>query len=267
MVPETRQAGRLGLKEIQPDDRDLLFASFRETKQVLPKVPATFGVSTEIPDAAWGMLGNDEWGDCFWAGRAHGTMVWTGYSGHAPAPMSTDATLLDYASTGFNQQAGPAGSNPTDQGTDPRQGLAYCQHEGIHDANGHRHQLGAYVFGEPGNWDHLLEMLLIFDVVGLGLNVPGNAIQQFNSGQPWQLVPGWQKIPLEGGHWVEGIERTGRDVINVVTWGRRQPVTKAWLKQYCDCVVGMFSAESLKAGNDPAGLNTAAMLAALQALK
>lgn len=268
MTDDTRIAGRYGLKPIEPDSRDLLFASLREDTAVLPKVPATFGVASEIPDSAWGMLGNDEWGDCFWAGRAHGTMVWTGYSTGTPAPMSTAATLGDYAAaTGFVERYGPPGANNTDQGTDPRAGLNYCTKVGVHDAHGHAHKLGAYVFGEPGNWEHLLEMMLIFDVVGLGLRVPSNAQQQFEAGQPWQLVPGYGLLPIEGGHWVEGIDRVGHSMIEVVTWGRRQRVARSWLAEYCDCLVGMFSAESLLAGKDPAGLNTAAMLAALQALK
>ena len=47
--------------------RDLLFAKYAKPAN-LPTPPAHFGHETLFPPKAWGMLGNDEWGDCALAG-------------------------------------------------------------------------------------------------------------------------------------------------------------------------------------------------------
>src|SRR6202035_3127836 len=99
--------------------RDLLFRTYVQ-EAALPTPPAQFGHETLFGPKAWGMLGNDEWGDCAWAGPAHETMILTTEGGHA-ASFTTAGVLSDYsAGTGFDPNAGSPGSNPTDKGSNVR---------------------------------------------------------------------------------------------------------------------------------------------------
>ena len=54
---------KLGKRPATEDTRDLLFARYVEPAK-LPTPPAQFGHETLFKPKSWGMLGNDEWGDC-----------------------------------------------------------------------------------------------------------------------------------------------------------------------------------------------------------
>ena len=58
---------KLGKMPAKDDSRDLLFARYVEPVK-LPTPPPQFGHETLFRPKSWGMLGNDEWGDCAWAG-------------------------------------------------------------------------------------------------------------------------------------------------------------------------------------------------------
>ena len=121
---------RLGKKPATDDAKDLLFSSYVDATQ-LPPTPAEFGHEKLFPPKGWGMLGNDEWGDCAWAGPAHETMLLSTEGGHAAA-FTTAGVLSDYsAGTGFDPNAGPPGKNPTDNGSEVRKVLSYRRKTGI----------------------------------------------------------------------------------------------------------------------------------------
>ena len=58
---------KLGKVPARPDAVKLKFSSYINTNQ-LPTPPASFGHENLIQ--SWGMLGNDQYGDCVWAGAA-----------------------------------------------------------------------------------------------------------------------------------------------------------------------------------------------------
>ena len=97
----------------------------------LPTPPAVFGHQALVSD--YGILGNNQYGDCVLAGGDHEEMLWNAEAGVAVA--FTDANALsDYtALTGFNP-ADPA----TDQGTDMQAAASYRRTTGLIDANGVR---------------------------------------------------------------------------------------------------------------------------------
>src|ERR1041385_1479407 len=103
---------KFGKKTARKDDRDLKFAKYAETVAVLPtKLPSRFGHGYAFSD--WQMLGNDNWGDCVWAGAAHETMLYTKLGVPATAIFDDASVLSDYsAATGFNSN-----DPSTDQGT------------------------------------------------------------------------------------------------------------------------------------------------------
>lgn len=244
---------KLGKKPPVPDHRDLLFESY--ARPGLPRPPASFGYYSELPD--WQMLGNDSYGDCVWAGADHETMLWTKLGGR-PARFSDQDALADYAAvTGFD----PADPS-TDRGTDVRNALKYRQKTGVIDASGKRHRIGAYVALEPGDYSQLCEAVYIFGAAGIGIEFPDSAMSQFSQGKPWSVVPA---AKIDGGHYVPVVGRAHRHLL-CVTWGRLQPLTKAFFERYCDEAWCILSAEQLEHGKTRAGFDLAELKADLRAL-
>jgi hypothetical protein len=242
---------RLGKKPATKDDRDLLFTKYLDATK-LPPAPAEFGHETLFPPKGWGMLGNDEWGDCAWAGPAHETMLLTAEGGD-PATFTTADVLSDYAAgTGFNESAGPPGHNPTDNGSNVRDVLKYRRKTGIVDVTEKRHKIGAFVKLEPKNLEQVYQALYIFQTVGIGLEFPGSAMEQFNEGKPWSVVEGAQ---IEGGHYVCCVAK--RTNLDIVTWGALQQMTAPFFEKYCDEAWAYISTEDLQKKENPDGFDLA----------
>ena len=213
---------KLGKQPATVDRRDLMFARYVQPA-ALPTPPPQFGHETLIGAKDWGMLGNDQWGDCAWAGPAHETMLLTAEGGKQAA--FTDASVLrDYsAGTGFDPNAGPSGQNPTDQGSNVRDVLKYRVKTGIVDAAGTRHKIGAYVKLDPKNLEQIYQAMYLFQAVGIGIEFPDSAMAQFQAGKPWDVVAG---AKVEGGHYVPCLAK--RENLEVVTWGAVQQMRVAF---------------------------------------
>jgi hypothetical protein len=198
----------------------------------LPTPPSDFGEESLIGD--FGMLGNADWGDCVWAGAAHETMLWNKEAGR-DAPFDDGCVLSDYsAATGFN----PADPS-TDQGTDMQQAAAYRQKTGIVDAQGNRHKVGAYLAIAPGSiYEHMIAAY-VFGSVGVGIEFPGSAMDQFSNEQPWSVVHG---ATIEGGHYIPIIGRSNLR-FQVVTWAKVQAMDDDFLYKYRDESIVYLSEE------------------------
>jgi hypothetical protein len=185
----------------------------------------------------WLMLGNGPdntvfegfqgCGDCAWAGPAHETMESCKNAGR-PVPSFSGKTVVDqygqYA--GYNPQTGA-----NDTGSNVRDVLNWRQNKGLLDDAGVAHKIGPYMALEPGNLDQLWEALWLFEAVGIGINFPTSAMDQFNAGQVWSVVAGAQN---EGGHYVPVVGHPTSDIWTCVTWGKRQTMTSQFLTTYCD---------------------------------
>jgi hypothetical protein len=251
---------KLGKRPATEDKRDLMFAKYVQAT-ALPTPPDQFGHETVIGAKDWGMLGNDQWGDCAWAGPAHETMLLT-IEGGNPATFTSDGVLTDYsAGTGFDPTAGPSGSNPTDKGSNVRSVLKYRVKTGIIDASGTRHKIGAFVKLDPKNLDQLAQAMYLFQAVGIGIEFPGSAMTQFNAGEPWDVVPG---ATIEGGHYIPLVAK--RDNLEVITWGALQQMTVAFFQAYCDEAWAYISTEDLQADKDPEGFDLTTLKQDLAAL-
>lgn len=255
---------KLGKLPATEDSRDLLFSNYVVPAK-LPEPPAEFGHETLFKRHGWGMLGNDDWGDCAWAGPAHETMLLTKEGGH-PATFTTAAVLSDYsAGTGFDASAGPPGDNPTDNGSNVRDVLGYRRKTGIGDARGKRHKIGAYVKLDPGNLEHIYQAMYLFQAVGIGIYpFPESAHDQFNNGEPWDVVPG---SPAKGGHYVCCLARRNGN-FELVTWGSLQEMTEAFFTKYCDEAWTYISTEHLDENKaDPEGFKLSELRTDLRALR
>jgi hypothetical protein len=254
-----------GKNPVSYDKRDLKFQDFVVSER-LPTPPARFGLGNLYND--WGMLGNGPdnsveagfagAGDCVFAGADHETMLWTGAAGH-PVSFSGANTIADYSAlTGYVLD-----DASTDNGTNVREALGYRRSTGVVDASAARHKIGAYVALEPGNWEELIQAAYVLLVVGIGIQFPGSAMDQFDQGQIWSVVAGSQ---IEGGHYVSVTGRRSADDIGLITWGRRQGMTRGFYSTYCDEAWGIISEDELVNGKNVRGFDYAQLQAALKEL-
>lgn len=247
---------KLGKRPARRDAIPLKFGTYFHSAE-LPVVPAVFGRPWLVQQ--WGILGNAEWGDCFWAGAAHETMLLRADAGLTPSTFETANVLSDYAAaTGF------ANTEATDQGTDVAQGCAYRQQTGIVDSSGTRHKIDVYTSLRVGDLSQLALATYLFGIVGVGVQLPSDAEKQFSSGEVWDITPGQSSI---GGHYIPCVGRNSQGNYLFVTWGRLQAATPRWVQQCNDESVAMFSRERLAAkGYSPQGYDQAALEADFQAL-
>ena len=240
---------KLGRKPYVESDKDLLFSRYSDNVVV----PRTFGYGAELPDTGWGMLGNDEYGDCVWAGLAHAVMLWNKSAGR-DVSFTTAGVLSDYsACTGFNPD-----DPSTDQGTDIRTAMEYLRTTGVVDATKARHKSAAYV-NVGTSLTELNKALYIFGAVVIGLNLPDSAQSQFPG--TWSYVAGSQ---IDGGHCVV---ITDRNLFNhkLVTWGDRINVGHRFLTHYVEEAWAIATPDFLNSSGAAAnGFDMAQLTADLQ---
>jgi hypothetical protein len=246
---------KLGKRPARPGAIKFKLANFMKAA-ALPRLPAVFGHEGLI--GSWPMLANDRYGDCVWAGAAHETMLLNREAGRT-VDFSDATVLSDYAAlTGFDP-ADPA----TDTGTDMQAAAAYRQKTGILDAGGNRHTIAAYLALATGNVADLYYASYLFSAVGIGLELPVSALDQTAAGETWDVVVG---AATEGGHYVPLVGRRADGLLAVVSWGALQPMTEAFLRQYCDEAVAYVSTENLTNQKSPEGFDYAQLIADLVAL-
>ena len=214
----------------------------------IPKRPDQFGNPDLLPD--WFMLGNSQFSCCFWSGAAHELFTWSARTGHR-VHITTRDVLADYsAATGFRRDD-PA----TDCGTDMQQGASFRRTIGTLDSSGNRHKVLAYVALEAGNLDQMLNAAWLFGSASLGVNIGQNQEDQFRNGLPWDGDTG----PHAGGHAVPLIADISGKLF-VITWGRKQEVTRAFLENHCNQGLAYVSQDMLKDEKSPEGFDRAALL-------
>jgi len=247
---------KLGKKPARKDAVLFKLANYIDTT-ALPKPPTFFGHEEAIGSNLWQMLGNDNYGDCVWAGAAHETMLWNKERNQS-VTFNDKSVLSDYSAvTGFN----PNDPN-SDQGTDMQEAASYRRKTGVLDANGKRHKVAAYLAIKPGDLtEHYIAMYL-FGAVGIGIEFPQSAMNQFNQGKAWSVVKG---SPIEGGHYIPLVAH--RSNLICVTWGRLEHMTLAFFEKYNDESIAYVSEEILTSGKSPEGFNLTQLKADLAALK
>lgn len=246
---------KLGKKPARPDAIAFKFKAYFDVPS-LPVPPMVFGHHQAIRD--WGVFANDQYGDCVWAGAAHETMLWNKVVG-VDIPFDDKSVLSNYtAVTGFDP------SDPTtDEGTDMQLAASYRRTTGILDAVGMRHHIHAYVAIDPKNLDTVAVATYLFGAVGIGIVFPGSALDQFNKGQPWDVVEGAQP---DGGHYVTCVGRNEKGNLLVVTWGKVQEMTPAFFQKYNDENCVYLSMEMIKNNVSPENVDIVSLQRDLTAL-
>jgi hypothetical protein len=246
--------GKLPAKE---DPRTLRLSKYAVA---LPTPTKIFGFGGLYDD--WGMLSNSKTGDCVFAGAAHETMLWNKLRGGVDVPMSDKTTLEDYSQvTGYDPK------NPsTDNGTYMIDALKYRKATGVRDANEGRHKIAAFLQLDTGNFAQAIQAAYVFGVVGMGFEVPATIWDQFDNGEYWDVTD--PNAEIIGGHYVPIVgSRNSAARATVITWGRRQQLTKRFYETYSDEAYVMLSEEQIRAdGKGIHGLDLEQLNADLAAL-
>ncbi|PIJ36726.1 hypothetical protein BMW24_003405 [Mycobacterium heckeshornense] len=245
---------KLGLKPVQAHPR------VRLCDYYTPDLPSVDSLQFPLGHAGLvkpQMYLNDRIGDCAIAGSIEEIRQVNALRG-VTVNFTDETAVENYSAiTGYvpgdeltNPDAPP---NPTDQGTDVGELYDYRRSAGIVDADGKRHKIVAYAGLTPGDWDEMLIALSLFEVVGIGIQVPDYAEAQFEAGQAWHLIPGRHSI--EGGHYIPVWGASDRNTAQLPTWGGDGAITAPFFAAYNTVAVVALTEEMFTAGKSPAGID------------
>jgi hypothetical protein len=219
----------LGKLPAQPARPQLKFSA------VLSRLPAPPASSDWQDDSiSWPMYGNDQIGDCTTAGVGHLVNQLTFYgSGTEVQPTENSVIKMYSAVTGYKP-----GKPATDTGAYCQDVLAYWRKKGLEG-----HKIVAYASLDVSNLTEIKQAITVFGTVYIGFNFPDTAMEQFDNGQPWDVVKGARN---EGGHCViVGAYDSARKTFGAVTWGSEQEMTEAFWKKYVDEAWVVLDADGL----------------------
>jgi hypothetical protein len=227
---------KLGKQAARHDPRTLLLASY--VTPALPAPPASCDLTAKV-GANWGMMANDQIGDCTCAAAGHLIMEWTANAKKKMVTPADKQIIAAYSAiTGYNPVTGA-----NDNGAQEIDVLNYWRQTGI--AND---KIGAYVALEPSNHTHVMDAVYMFEGCYIGLALPTSAQAQTQNHQPWSVPPGGPtgdgKPGSWGGHAVPVVAYDVRG-LTVVTWGALQMMTWSFWEAYCDEAYAIISNDYL----------------------
>ncbi len=253
---------KLGKQKARHDPRTLLLATY--TTPALPPPPPSLDLTDKVK-GAWGMMDNDQIGDCTCAAAGHLLMEWTSRAKSRMFTPSDKQVVAAYSAiTGYNPATGA-----NDNGAVELDVLNYWRQQGIAG-----HKITAYVALEPSNQTHVMDAVWIFGGCYIGLALPKSAQPQTENHQPWSVPPqgptGDGAPGSWGGHAVPVVAYDARGV-TVITWGATQLMTWGFWNTYCDEAYAIITPDFLekKAGQTvtPDGFNLQQLQADLADLK
>lgn len=159
----------------------------------------------------FGMMGNDQWGNCAECAKAHLDMT-TATAAETPV-LSPDS---GQAVSDYMIYAGA--TSPPGPGTDLADYLQKLYKAG---------RIKAWAPVDHGNRAVCLGLMQAGFGLYIGVNLTDNNESQFNNDQPWD--PAGQQPDPDDGHcvlWVQAKSEEGPD--GDVTWGKTQAATLAW---------------------------------------
>lgn len=247
-----RLAGKLGALPVTQDRRTLKLSSYLKPGLAAP--PKARDWLTVVPDGKWQMLANDQYGCCVESAAGHFEQLWSAAVTGREQRVTDRQVLAAYSAiTGFN----PADPS-TDQGTDPLDALKYWRSHGIAG-----HKIGAFVEVDVSKPNEVKWAVELFGGLYSAIDFPSSAMDEFNAGKPWTVVPG---ATIEGGHMVL-ISAYDDQHLTCVTWGARQLLDWSFWHKYRAAGFAVLSSQWTGAnGKNPAGVDLAALKADLAAL-
>ena len=208
-----------------PKGRTLKLASILKE---LPPIPPKWDYddSCKIPTP---MFLNDQYGDCVMAGRGHQTLRFENTEQCRIIPISDNEIKTEY----FKETGGE------DQGLVVLDSLKLWKNEGWI-AAGQKLTIDAFARIDPKNHQEVRAAIYLLTGVGIGVELPRSAQDQFEQGVPW-TVPGfwnWSGKRILGGHYIYLCGYNDQGVI-AVTWGAKTLITWPFIDKYADEMFAM----------------------------
>jgi hypothetical protein len=250
---------KLGKRAAKVDKRTLKLAKYFTTA-LLPPPPSTDWTSG-IKN--WGLMLNDQLGDCTIAAVGHAVQVWSAARGGLYT-LPDSAILQKYEQwCGYDPN-----DSSTDQGGVELDVLTDWRKSGIWN-----HKLIGFADPDPKNLGNVMQAIHLFGGVYIGVQLPVHVRNK----PMWDVSKGPNAIPGSwGGHAVfvprYRVENS-KLIFTAISWGRLYDITQDfWLYNdpangpYIDEVHALVAPEfvSLKTGVTPSGLNLTQMMADVQ---
>lgn len=241
--------GRLGLRAIKRDSRTLRLGAYlgAELPPPPPEKDWTGGVT------AFGMMLNDQLGDCTIAALGHAVQTWSLASGGTEVTVP-DSTIESAYSSWDGYVSGNAS---TDNGGIELDVLNDFRRDGLAGVS-----LLGYADPDPRNLLEIRQAIALLGGVYIGITLTNAQLAQ----SVWDVVPG-DDSGIAGGHavWVPKYE-AGAYPFTCVTWGRLQPMTAAFWNSAVQEAHGLLSSDWLTTQGSPAGFDLATLQADLALL-
>lgn len=211
-----------------------------------------------------GLLGNGDWGDCYWASAARESRTLARIAGRSGAVFSEDSVVATYAAYLGLSDVDQL-SEHTDQGTDARAGAKFRTKSGIADSASRGHRIGAYAFENDAQ-----RVPALVDALGaatLCIDLTSECEQAFAAAEKENRPFIWDPklgTTIAGGHAVPVTYWTPQG-LGVNSWDREGIVTWDYLDKYLQTTVVYFSAAILdQDGASPSGLNKSKLIELVQ---
>lgn len=213
----------------------------------LAPAAVNWGAAVTLP---WGMLKNDDLGDCTGAGAGHATQTWTANT--TGEVVITDEMTVDFYgnTTGYIR-----GRPDTDQGGVELDVLKWWQAN----AFGGVYKIDAFAYVDPKNRSLTKTAIHTMGGIYIGVALPTSAQNQ----PVWDVIPGGPHGDGEAGSWglhcvwIMAYDETG---LTCVTWGQAWKMTWAFFMTYCDEAYALLS-PLWYASKTPNGLDVAQLKA------
>lgn len=219
-----------------PARKDIRTLKLSKLIPKIPVLPTDFDVDTSLgglPDTH--VYLNDTYGDCVIAGRAHMTLRFEDFEQKTVIPISDNDVKTEY----FKETGGQdSGLVILDSLNAWRQGWP---------AAGHQYDIYAFASIDLSQQETQACMYLLRGCYA-GFQVPQSAMDQFQAGQIWDVVP--NDGGIAGGHCVYLVAYNTTGPI-CMTWGKRQPMTWPFYFKYFDEAYGIVDDKDSWVVNDP----------------
>jgi hypothetical protein len=216
-----------------------------------PPVSVNWGAAVKQP---WGMLKNDELGDCTAAAAAHLIQLWS--ANNIPAGSAGEITITDDEVVLFYEQTcGYSPAKPaTDQGGIELDILKWWQ---ANNFGGFAH-IDSFASVSPQNTNFVKSAIYLMGGAYIGLSLPASAQTQ----AVWDLPPGGMSGAGAPGSWgghavaIIGYDET---TLTCVTWGEPWKMTWSFFLTYCDEFYAILSPLWYAPFTTPVGVDIAAL--------
>jgi hypothetical protein len=225
MVATERHRGhvRLGKLEARTDRKTLRLATYVKPAE-LPPIPSVVDNTAKVR-SSWGVLLNDQLGDCVPVAAIHWRQAASAMTGHEVVGTN-DLAERTYEAVGGYRPGDPS----TDQGCVELDMMNYWRHVGL---DGDR--IEGFVRVDADNLLLVKAAIYLFGGVIAGLSLPRTAEDQFSARLPWRIKTrsGAGAPNSWGGH---GVPLLGysRYRIKTPTWGVLEEMTWPFWTFYGD---------------------------------